>query len=58
MPSKSENFGMSIFEALQFKTLVIVPELSPWPSLLPESIVQVVAKDTLQPEGLLKELSG
>ena len=54
MPSKSENFGMSIFEALQFKTLVIVPELSPWPSLLPESIVQVVAKDTSNLRDCLK----
>ena len=45
MPSKSENFGMSILEALQYKKQVIVPSLSPWRKILPAEIMEVVKVD-------------
>ena len=45
MPSKSENFGMSIFEALHYYKPVIVPEISPWPTLLPKDVMEVVSED-------------
>lgn len=47
MPSKSENFGMSILEALRSDMLVVVPELSPWPEILPEEFREVVSMDAL-----------
>ena len=54
MPSKSENFGMSIFEALHFNKPVIVPEISPWPSLLPKDAMEVVSEDASNLKDCLK----
>ena len=45
MPSKSENFGMTILEALQKKKIVVVPELSPWPEILSKDLMEVVYQD-------------
>ncbi len=54
MPSKSENFGMSIFEALHYNKPVIVPEISPWPSLLPKNVMDVVSEDASNLKDCLK----
>lgn len=45
MPSKSENFGMSILEALKYKKQVIVPSLSPWSKILTQEVMEVVTAD-------------
>ena len=45
MPSKSENFGLSILEALYFRKQIIVPKDSPWGYLLSKNVTEIVSKN-------------
>ena len=45
MPSKSENFGLSILEALCFRKQIIVPKDSPWGYLLSKNVTEIVSKN-------------
>ena len=45
MPSRSENFGMSILEALSFGVPVLVPEKSSWADEISSEISLVISED-------------